>query len=90
MTQPPTPPGGIDCTAAARQLYDYLDGELDAGVARPVRAHIEGCPECFSHAVFTTDLLAALGRLRPVDGADAALRRRVMDALRAAGYVPTP
>jgi anti-sigma-K factor RskA len=36
----------MDHGDASRNLDDYVDGRMDAGAARGVRAHVEGCSEC--------------------------------------------
>ena len=34
------------CWKARRHISDYLDGVLDASIARTVEAHLETCPTC--------------------------------------------
>ena len=36
----------MDCDEARILLHALIDGELDAGNAREVEAHIAGCPNC--------------------------------------------
>ena len=36
----------MTCDEAGVLLHALLDGELDAGHAREVEAHIAGCPRC--------------------------------------------
>ena len=36
----------MTCDEARVLLHALLDGELDAGHAREVEAHVAGCPRC--------------------------------------------
>ena len=36
----------MSCDEARVLLHGLLDGELDAGKAREVEAHVDGCPRC--------------------------------------------
>lgn len=57
----------LRCWDARRLVSDYLDGELDAGAAAGVEAHLAGCPTCpplYSGLVRTR---AAMGGLRDSD-----------------------
>jgi anti-sigma factor RsiW len=86
----PGPPGAapaaISCEAAVRRLWDFLDGRLPPGLRTEVEAHLAACEECPPHFDFSSRTLAALREARPPDddAGDAALRRRVADALGAA------
>lgn len=37
----------IPCEEAARRVYEYLDGELDAEDAEQIRCHVEQCQRCY-------------------------------------------
>ncbi|MGH7467602.1 MAG: zf-HC2 domain-containing protein [Longimicrobiales bacterium] len=52
----------LDCRAAMRQLYDYLDGELSDQARQQVRVHLDSCRECFAHASFERDLLDLISK----------------------------
>jgi len=36
----------MNCESCSENLTAYSDGELPSGIAREVRAHLEGCPPC--------------------------------------------
>lgn len=58
------------CWDARSQVSDYLDGVLDAAVARRVEAHLEACPTCpplYAALVGATDALARTTGLRDPD-----------------------
>jgi anti-sigma factor (TIGR02949 family) len=79
----------IDCLAAARQLWDCLDGELTEQRMQVVRAHLEACARCAPHFDFERRFLDALAATRTEQPpAPAGLRQRVVRALRGAGFVP--
>jgi anti-sigma factor (TIGR02949 family) len=77
----------IDCRTAVQQLWDYLDQELTPERMEEVRAHLQKCSSCLPHHDFGRVFLAALSEARESDVcASDALRSRVMDSLRAAGF----
>ena len=76
----------IDCETAVRRLWDYLDGELDAPRADEVEAHLAMCRLCPPHFEFARTFLAAVAEARPSDDLPAALRGRILMALRREGY----
>ena len=76
----------VDCAAALRQLWDYLDGELTPERVAQLRAHLEGCRRCHPHLDFERAFLAALSEQREDCACPGELKRRVMDSLRGAGY----
>ena len=81
----------VDCAAALRQLWDYLDGELTPDRMDAVRRHLESCKDCFPHAGFSKALLGELQALRPTErAAPSQVKARVMDALKAAGLKTAP
>jgi len=86
MTMKPDEGPVRDCTTAMDRLFDLLDGELTPEREREVRSHITGCPDCFTHADFEQRFLAAVAAARMSGAAPEALRSRVMDALRTAGF----
>jgi anti-sigma factor (TIGR02949 family) len=76
----------IDCRSAVQQLWDYLDEELTPERMADVRRHLERCGSCLPHHDYARVFLAALAAAREGEArAPEALRRRVMDNLRAAG-----
>lgn len=42
----------IDCEEVIRQLFEYLDGELDENLGERIAHHLERCRDCFSRAEF--------------------------------------
>lgn len=89
----PPCPRGVDCGTAVRQLWDYLDGSLDAERMALIKSHIDACPHCFPHADFARTFLGAVQQVRhdmrqqTEPQADASgMRQRVLTALRAEGY----
>lgn len=83
MMKPQEP---MDCRKAAEKLYDLLDGELTAEVEQKLRAHVSGCPHCFTVADFEQRFLAALQKLKERGCCPEALRTRVTESLRSAGF----
>ena len=80
MTEP-----ALDCTAAMRQLWDYLDSELDPAAWLQVSAHLAVCGGCSAHVSFARAFLTHVATA-PVRGAEvAALKDRVALALQAEG-----
>ena len=78
----------IDCRTAIRQLWDYLDGELDDRRMSEVRHHIETCQSCLPHAEFGRRFLDALHAVRASNVMPPDVRSQVVAALEAAGYSP--
>jgi anti-sigma factor (TIGR02949 family) len=76
----------IDCETAVRQLWDYLDGQLDARAEAAVRAHISRCSDCFPHARFGDLVLKAVAEQRQAPVESPSLRSRVLERLRLEGY----
>lgn len=76
----------MDCKKAAEKLYDLLDGELTADVAKKLRQHVSDCPHCFTAADFEKRFLTALEQLKARGCCPDALRAKVTESLRAAGF----
>jgi anti-sigma factor (TIGR02949 family) len=76
----------IDCAAALRQLWDYLDGELTPERVAAVRAHLEGCRRCHPHYDFERAFLEALASTRPDCRCPGELKAKVLESLRAVGF----
>lgn len=75
----------VDCTQALNRLFDMLDGELTPELEAKMRAHVVGCPHCFTQADFEKRFLAALQAVRAGRAAPGSLRSKVLEALRAEG-----
>jgi anti-sigma factor (TIGR02949 family) len=78
----------LDCQAAMRQLWDYLDGELSAERMEAMRAHLAVCARCYPHYDFERAFLDAVAVTRRAHAAPGVLRERVMSALKTAGWTP--
>lgn len=67
-----------DCAEVLSHLWEYLDDELPAEAAAPVRAHIAVCPRCGIACRVDGALLRRVARLEVVTlSAPGALVRRV-------------
>lgn len=80
--------GMIDCGAAVRMLWDYLDGNLGPREVEAIQVHVNRCSHCFSHADFGQVVLDAIAQARKSQEVNSAvaLRERVIARLRADGY----
>ncbi|HEY0930151.1 MAG TPA: zf-HC2 domain-containing protein [Gemmatimonas sp.] len=58
----------IDCEAAMRRLWDYLDEELDAARLAEMEAHLSNCADCTSHVQFARAFLKAVRQAALGDG----------------------
>ncbi len=77
----------IDCRAAAKQIWDFLDHELTPERVQALRAHLDDCAPCFAHSTWGREFLEALGSCRESNHrAPPELRKRLADALKAEGY----
>ncbi|HEY5546318.1 MAG TPA: zf-HC2 domain-containing protein, partial [Gemmatimonadaceae bacterium] len=76
----------IDCQTAVRQLWDYLDEELDDKRMVEVRQHLATCKHCLPHAEFGRKFIQALSRARERHVMPSAVRSQVIAALGAAGF----
>ncbi|HET7847428.1 MAG TPA: anti-sigma factor [Pseudolabrys sp.] len=71
----------MNCDEANILMHALIDGELDAGNARDVEAHVASCPKC------ATDLHSFQNLRQAIDGADlgyatpSSLRRKIEGAL---------
>lgn len=79
----------MDCSAAMRQLWDFLDGELTEERMAAVRAHLDRCSGCLPHADFERAFLEALSGCKSKQCAPEGLRRKIFERLRDAGFVGT-
>ena len=71
----------MTCDEAEILLHALLDGELDAGHAREVEAHIASCPRCAAQLQSLRDMHKALSEVDLHYTAPPALRRRIEAAL---------
>jgi anti-sigma factor RsiW len=80
-------PSMIECQSAARTLYDYLDGRLDAVMSARIDHHIATCTACAEHFAFARRVLALLPVAVPLPEPSSPLHARVTSALTAAGLL---
>jgi anti-sigma factor RsiW len=73
----------MTCEESSLLLHALMDGELDAGHAREVEAHLAICPSCAAQRRQHGELHQALGLASLRYEAPAALRRRVEGAFAA-------
>lgn len=79
-------PERIDCLTAVRQLWDYLDEELDDDRFAAVKHHLDVCQSCLPHRDFGRQFLEALQAVRHERPMPSEVRRKVMERLAAAGF----
>ena len=53
----------ISCTQAVRQLWEYLDGTVDASDRSAIEAHLALCRRCCGELEFAGELRALLARV---------------------------
>ena len=71
----------MTCDEARVLLHALLDGELDAGHAREVEAHVAGCPRCAAELAQFREMREAMAGANLRFAAPAALRSRIEAAL---------
>ena len=71
----------MTCDEAEVMLHALIDGELDAGHAREVESHIEGCPRCAAALRDYREISSAIAEAGVSYAAPAALRQRIEAAL---------
>ena len=74
----------MNCDEAEVLLHALFDGELDAGNAREVEAHLAGCPNCAARLREIQSLRKAMTPAALRHAAPAALRARIE------GKLPAP
>lgn len=77
----------IDCTDVMRQLFEYLDGEVDTVSHDEIDRHLDGCRSCFSRIEFEKALKERVRRSTR-DKAPDSLRQKLdilMEGFAAAG-----
>ena len=71
----------MTCEEAETLLHALIDGELDAGNAREVEAHVAGCAKCASLAKDFREMRAAINEAGARYSAPLELRRRIEASL---------
>ena len=74
----------MTCAETEILLHALLDDELDAGHARNVEAHLEGCPRCAAQLTAYREMQQAISALY----GPMSLRRRIEMALPSANAPP--
>jgi len=72
-------PRKIDCQAAAKRLYEYLDDELTPESEAEVRAHLEDCALCFKVLGFEDAYLSFLRARTRAIKAPEHLKKRIFE-----------
>lgn len=85
------PAAVIDCDAAVRRLWDYLDGELDAPRLAEMEQHLSTCAQCAEHVHFSRAFRRAVhdagsSAAESPPSSEEALRQRVLARLIAEGF----
>jgi len=80
----------MTCDEAEILLHALLDGELDAGHARDVEAHIAGCPRCAAQLAAYREMSQAVAGAGLRYAASAALRQRIEASLPQAQILTMP
>jgi anti-sigma factor (TIGR02949 family) len=70
-----------DCADSLKELYTFLDGELTPDTRDHIRAHLDGCVQCYEAFDFEAELRMVVST-RCRDEVPEALRNRVAEALR--------
>jgi anti-sigma factor RsiW len=79
----------MTCDEVEILLHALLDGELDAGHAREVEAHIAGCPRCAAQLAAYREMSKAFAAAELHYTAPPALRRRIEESLPQAAPAPS-
>ncbi|CCE04084.1 conserved hypothetical protein [Bradyrhizobium sp. STM 3843] len=80
----------MTCEEANILIHALADGELDAGHASEVEAHVASCPHCTAELAAIREMTEALARADLGFKAPPQLRRRIEDALPALPAVAAP
>jgi len=80
----------MTCDEANILLHALIDGELDAGHARDVEAHIATCPSCAAELAAYRQMREAMGKANLRFTAPASLRQRIDAALPKGTPKPAP
>jgi predicted anti-sigma-YlaC factor YlaD len=75
----------LDCEAAARALYDYLDGRNAATPVEDLRTHFNTCRGCAKHHEFSRRVIESVSTCMPLDANLGSLREKLITTLRAEG-----
>jgi anti-sigma factor (TIGR02949 family) len=76
-----------ECLAVVRHLWDLLDDELTNAQAERLRRHIGVCEICHRYHLYQESFLEALASYRTRFGAPSRVKGKVLESLRAVGFV---
>lgn len=71
----------IDCDEVMRQLFDFLDGEVEITAEDEIHHHIEECRSCFTRVEFEKQLKCRVQGAGK-DSAPESLQNRITDLMR--------
>jgi anti-sigma factor (TIGR02949 family) len=66
----------IECEQALRQIFEYIDHELDDTERTAMEHHLHTCHSCYSRVEFERRLKVKLGELKN-DDVDPTVRERI-------------
>lgn len=67
----------VDCTEVIRQVYLYLDGEIDDAHRTEVRGHLDECGPCLREFGIEQEVKALVARCCGSDAAPEELKQRI-------------
>jgi len=71
----------FDCSRARLQLYEYVDGEMDAADCPKIREHLAKCGPCLEEYDLDQMLKAMVRRSCGSDAAPTELRMQIMSRI---------
>lgn len=77
----------MGCRDALEKVYDFLDGEIDPGLAAEVEEHFRVCSRCYPHLKMEECFRRRMREAVSRPEVPAGLRNRVMEVLSKAGPV---
>ena len=76
----------LDCDAVMRQLWDFLDGELNPERIETIEAHVAVCERCHPQLLTERGFKSVMREARGGEADTASLGTRVRRALRSQGF----
>jgi mycothiol system anti-sigma-R factor len=70
-------PHDVDCVEVIRQVYLYLDGEIDSAARAEVRNHLDECGPCLRQFGIEQEVKALVARCCGSDVAPESLKERI-------------
>jgi len=69
-----------DCNEVLRELYHFLDGEIDSSRREHIAAHIEGCLDCLDVFDFHAELRMVVAQ-KCTESIPEGLKARILEVL---------